>query len=99
MVLSKDGTILYYVPVKNAGTGTIEIPGTVTKIYKGAIYGYESDNKITNYYSATKIIIPAGCIEIEETNFKVINKGTWTIEVASGNTKYEVGSDGKLVAK
>ena len=99
MVLSKDGTILYYVPVKNAGTGTIEIPSTVTKIYKGAIYGYESDNTVTNYYSATKIIIPAGCIEIEETNFKVINKGTWTIEVASGNTKYEVGSDGKLVAK
>ncbi len=99
MVLSKDGTILYYIPVKNAGTGTIEIPSTVTKIYKGAIYGYESDNTVTNYYSATKIIIPAGCIEIEETNFKVINKGTWTIEVASGNTKYEVGSDGKLVAK
>ncbi len=99
MVLSKDGTILYYIPVKNAGTGTIEIPSTVTKIYKGTLYGYRSDGTMTNYYTATKIVIPAGCVEIDETVYQVINQGTWTIEVASGNTKYEVGSDGKLATK
>lgn len=99
MVLSKDGTILYYIPLKNAEGGTIEIPSTVTKIYKGALYGCEPDQTVYNNYKATKIVIPSGCINIDETAYKVINKGTWTIEVASGNTKYEVGSDGKLLTK
>ena len=95
MVLSKDGTTLYYVPINNAGTGTIEIPSTVTKIYKGAIYGVSSGIG----YTATKIVIPATCVSIDELDIKVINSQDWTIEVASGNTKYEVDSNGKLVAK
>ena len=98
MVLSKDGTVLYYIPLNNAKGATIEIPSTVTKIYKGALYGCEPNQTVNNTYKATKIVIPAGCVEIDETAYKVINKGTWTIEVASGNTKYEV-KNGKLATK
>lgn len=91
MLLSKDGTILYYIPTQNGGTGSIAIPEGVTTVYRGALYG--------NNYTAAALHIPASLVTIEADTFSYFNDNAWTLSVDENNPAYTLDASGKLVVK
>lgn len=93
LLLSKDGSTLLYIPIKNGGTGTIVIPNGVTSIAHLALH---ADTDVT---TATEIQIPASLTSANDLTIYCINKQDWTITVDPNNPAFTVDSKGKLARK
>lgn len=90
IVYSKDGTELWYVPVKRS---SVEIEDGCTTIKSGAFYCRSGS------VSWESVTIPSSVTDIEQNALDMLNNSGVTITVSSENSVYEVNSSGKVVKK
>ncbi len=90
VVYSKDGKVLWYVPVKRS---SVAIEEGCTTVKSGAFYCRSGS------VSWESVTIPASVTNIEQNALDMLNNSGVSVTVDSENSVYTVNSNGKVVKK
>lgn len=97
ILYSKDGTILWYVPV--AKTGVITIEEGVTTIQKGALESSTTKSYDKTHRNLTKIIIPKTVTTIESREILELESLGKNKVIFESGSIYQFNSNGKIEKK